>query len=386
MAASQKKTTNTKGQKKGSRSKRTPAPVSAPTPSLAQRWAHEITAAICLLLALCVFVSYFNADALFLAFLATVLRGLFGSGYWICGPVLLMTGVNLLRHRKHPVLLRSVCTLLLPLLVGALLHLFLCRGTYSLGLKLFTTLWTDGQIHICGGAIGGLLTVLLEACFGKIVTAVLLILLLLVVLIGAFHITPELAAEKVQAHKERRAAAAAAAEEEERLWRESHPVEERKAAPARPARRRAAIDIPVDDDFDEPNTPQLPQAAQPEQAESAPWETPRKSFFKRKSDDVITPDELLTGTTNSPASQPEEAAPVEEQKPQRAKKASAAAEVMAATEEVSRAIEQGMAEGEESYRYPPITLLDENRDNNYTEVGAELRNNSRRLAERLYTY
>ncbi len=380
MAASQKKTTNSKG-KKSSGSKSTPPS----KPSLARRWAHEITAAVCLLLALCVFVSYFNAEAFFLAFLATVLRGLFGSGYWICGPVLAMTGVNLLRHRNHPVILRSVCTLLLPLLAGALIHLFLCRGTYALGVKLLTVLWTDGQTQICGGAMGGLLTVLLEVGFGKIVTAVLLILLLLVVLIGAFHITPELAAERMQAHKERRAAAAAAAAEEERLWQESHPVaQEPKAVPMRSARRRAAIDIPVDDAFDEPGAPQLSQPA--------PWEAPRKSFFKRKSNDVMTPDELLTGTKNPPAAQtqeqvpPEEQAQMEEQKPRRSRKGSAAQEVQAATEEVSRAIEEGLAEGEESYRYPPITLLAENRDNNYTEVGAELRSNSRRLAETLRSF
>lgn len=381
MAASQKKTTQKRGQKKGSRSKSTPTPA----PSLGQRWSYEITAAVCLLLALCVLVSYFSADAFFLAFFATILRGLFGSGYWICGPILAAVGVNLLYHRKRPVLLRSVCMVLLPLLVGAMLQLFLGQSTYALGLTLPAKLWMDGQTQICGGVVGGLLTVLLEAGFGKIITAVLLFLLLLVALIGVFHITPEMAAEKVRVHKERRAAAAAEAEEEERLWRESHPVvEERK--PARAARRRAAIDIPVDDDFDTPNVEQLPQPTQPAQPESTPWEKPRKSFFKSKSADVMTPDELLTGTTTPPAAQPEEAAPMEEQKPQRAKKASAAAEVMAATEEVSRAIEQGMAEGEESYRYPPITLLDENRDNNYTEVGAELRNNSRRLAETLRSF
>lgn len=385
MAASQKKTTNTKGPRKGSHSKSAPPPA----PSLARRWAREITAAVCLLLALCVFVSYFSADAFFLAFFATVLRGLFGSGYWICAPVLAMAGVNLLRHRERSVILRSICTLLLPLLVGALLHLLLCRSVYSLGLTLPATLWIDGQTQICGGVAGGLLAVLLEAGFGKIVTAVLLILLLLVALIGAFHITPELAAEKVRVHKERRAAAAAEAEEEERQWREAHPpVEERKPAPSRAAvRRRAAIDIPVDDDFDTPNVEQLPQPAQPAQPEAAPWEKPRKSFFKSKSADVITPDELIVGTVNLPATQPEETVPPEEQKPHRAaRKASAAAEVQAATEEVSRAIEEELAEGEESYRYPPITLLDENRENNYTEVGAELRNNSRRLAETLRSF
>ena len=50
-------------------------------------------------------------------------------------------------------------------------------------------------------------------------------------------------------------------------------------------------------------------------------------------------------------------------------------EVETAAQEVSDAIEQELAQGEETYHYPPITLLEENRGGNYTEVGAELRNN-----------
>ena len=50
------------------------------------------------------------------------------------------------------------------------------------------------------------------------------------------------------------------------------------------------------------------------------------------------------------------------------------------------AIEQELAQGEEIYRYPPITLLEENHTDNCTEVGAELRNNSRRLADALRSF
>ena len=57
-----------------------------------------------------------------------------------------------------------------------------------------------------------------------------------------------------------------------------------------------------------------------------------------------------------------------------------------AAQEVSDAIEQELAQGEETYRYPPITLLEENRGGNYTEVGAELRNNSKRLADTLRSF
>ena len=60
--------------------------------------------------------------------------------------------------------------------------------------------------------------------------------------------------------------------------------------------------------------------------------------------------------------------------------------MQSAAEEVGQAIEQELAQGEETYHYPPITLLEENRADNCTEVGAELRNNSRRLAEALRSF
>ena len=53
---------------------------------------------------------------------------------------------------------------------------------------------------------------------------------------------------------------------------------------------------------------------------------------------------------------------------------------------VSQAIEEELAEPEEAYQYPPVTLLDQNSDDNYTEVGAELRNNSRRLAQTITSF
>ena len=58
----------------------------------------------------------------------------------------------------------------------------------------------------------------------------------------------------------------------------------------------------------------------------------------------------------------------------------------AATEEVTEAIEKELSEEEGAYQYPPITLLDENHSDNYTEVGAELRSNAARLAATLNSF
>ena len=87
----------------------------------------------------------------------------------------------------------------------------------------------------------------------------------------------------------------------------------------------------------------------------------------------------------SAACGPAGACPQPEKKSRRSQE-SAAREVEQHAQEVSQAIEEELAEPEEAYQYPPVTLLDQNSDDNYTEVGAELRNNSRRLAQTITSF
>ena len=82
-----------------------------------------------------------------------------------------------------------------------------------------------------------------------------------------------------------------------------------------------------------------------------------------------------------PAPIPEPPAPVEEKK---RKKNTADVETAAA--EVTAEIESGMAAGEETYIFPPITLLDHGGQDNYIEAGAELRTNAQRLADTLSSF
>ena len=63
-----------------------------------------MTGSILLVLALCVCVGYFGANALFIDWLAALLKGVFGYGYWLAAPALVLTGMILLLHRGRPVL------------------------------------------------------------------------------------------------------------------------------------------------------------------------------------------------------------------------------------------------------------------------------------------
>ena len=361
MASTQKKTT--KGKK---------APPK-PEPPAYNGMARLVGGIVCLLLALCVLVSYFNVDALLLTFIAKALKGTLGCGYYLAAPALLGVAIIQLRHQGRPVILRTTCTLLVPLLGGVLWHLIFCRAAYELGGGLLSLLWKDGQTLDCGGVVAGGLALGSEALVSKVVSIILFVVLLLAALLGALHMTPQQAVDKMREYRDSRWDDE---DGEDDLPDDFEPLPRRRAssAPEKPvkeksARKRTDIDIPLN--------------GEPSAMESGE----KKAFFTRKSDTVRTPDQVLEQkAAPEPAPTVQEAVPVKEPVPAKTKKAQLQQEVESAAQEVSQAIEQELAQGEEAYRYPPITLLEENHADNCTEVGAELRNNSRRLAEALRSF
>ena len=174
MASTQRKTTK----KSGSRSKK-----SAPPPKRPIR--REVGGAVLLGLALCVCVGYFGASGLFIGWLAGLLKGLFGYGYWLTAPALLLAGLTLLFHRGRPVVLRTVCALLLPLLWGALGHALFCRETFESSLGILVKLWTSGNQLSSGGAVSGTLAIGFVAVFSGVVSIVIFIVLLLAAVAAA---------------------------------------------------------------------------------------------------------------------------------------------------------------------------------------------------------
>lgn len=357
-------------QKKTKKGKKAPP---KPEPPAYNGMARLIGGIVCLLLALCVLVSYFNVDALLLTFIAKALKGTLGCGYYLAAPALLGVAVIQLRHQGRPVILRTTCTLLVPLLAGVLWHLIFCRTAYELGGGLLPLLWKDGQTLDCGGVVAGGLALGSEALVSKVVSIIIFVVLLLAALLGALHMTPQQAVDKMREYRDSRWDDE---DGEDDLPDDFEPLPRRRASSApekpvkeKPARKRAGIDIPLD--------------GEPSAMESGA----KKEFFTRKSDTVRTPDQVLEQkAAPEPASAAQEAAPVKEPVSAKTKKAQLQQEVESAAQEVSQAIEQELAQGEEAYRYPPITLLEENHADNCTEVGAELRNNSRRLAEALRSF
>ena len=380
MASGQKKKTTGKARQGGGQSRQTSrSPQKNPRPPIRR----EVGGGVCLLLALCVVVSYFQADAIVLNLLGDLLKGLTGYGYWLAAPALALAGVNLLAHRGRPVALRTVCTLVTPVLLGAILHLFLYQGETVTGLgPMMKSLWADGLLLKSGGAVAGGLAAGMKRLVGTMVSVIVLLLLLAAALLAALRVSPR---ELVQRARDR-------------VPYEPQPEPERPARPECPRRQRPSVDVPLDD------APAPREKTADRRSEPPEEPLPRKKgkgFFARKGDDVMTPDQVLrpqtpapqteAPTVQEPAAEPVQAPaqtpaqePVPEKKSRRGQ--AAAQEVEQHAQEVGQAIEEELAEPEEAYQYPPVTLLDQNTDDNYTEVGAELRNNSRRLAQTITSF
>ena len=419
-STSQKKTTKKTSGKSGSRTT-----AKKPQPRPIRR---EVGGVVCLVLALCVFVSYFGISAIFIDWLAVLIKGLLGYGYWLFGPALVLAGCILLFHHGRPVTLRVTSALLLPVLLGTLCHMLLVKEAYASSIGIIPAMWKDGVALKCGGVISGALGQGSVAVFSKIASIIIFTVLFVVLLMVALRLTVGALIEK---HRER-----PKYEEEpepEKPVREAkRPQETVAAIPAESARSR--IDIPVDDPVNAP-------APKPEK-------TGFTSFFRHKSDKQKTPAQVVaqSGTAEPVVSVMEEGnpfanarvhpspapapVPIGQQPPAKAiptmepvvvstsaeqpenapvpaavntpaqgtapaaapavqepltKKAAAQA-VAAETAVVTAEIAENMAGSEAEYRYPPVSLLHENGGENHMAAGAELRNNSRRLAETLASF
>ena len=235
------------------------------------------------------------------------------------------------------------------------------------------SLWASGLLLQSGGAVAGGLAAGMKRLVGTMVSVIVLLLLLAAALLAALRVSPR---ELVQRARDR-------------VPYEPQPEPERPARTERPRRQRPSVDVPLDD-APAPREKTADRRSEPPE-EPLPRKT-GKGFFSRRGEDVMTPDQVLRPQEPEPApevqptAQPEpEPAPQPEKKSRRGQE-SAAREVEQHAQEVSQAIEEELAEPEEAYQYPPVTLLDQNSDDNYTEVGAELRNNSRRLAQTITSF
>ncbi|MBQ2323070.1 MAG: DNA translocase FtsK, partial [Oscillospiraceae bacterium] len=152
--ATQKKTT-----KKRTTSKRKAPPKKRPI-------RREVGGGICLLLALCVGVSYFQKGAPVVDQISQLLRGLTGCGYYAALPALALACHILVFHRGRSITLPLSGALALPVCVGALAHIIGGKTELAGVSAVLKVLWESGLALTSGGVIAGGLAAVLLAGLG----------------------------------------------------------------------------------------------------------------------------------------------------------------------------------------------------------------------------
>ncbi len=307
---------------------------------------REVGALVCLLLAIFTFFGYFKGEALFITFVRNLMMGLMGYGFYILPPALVFCAVVLFFHRGRPVAVRVTCTLLLPLLIGVVLHIFLCSVDIAWKWAMLPQLFNSGKLGLSGGVISGFVAEGFEALLGKVCSVIILAIALVFQVPAMFNLT---VMEIIRQFRER--------ERKPKLEYELEPEPEYPVhiePEIRKPRGKSEIDIPVDGPIREPK------------------EDKRTSLFKKKSD-VPSPDEVLLKHDKPVTAETEETTPLNEtvpapveapaaqvqadQTPAAPTKKLSAEEAADALRTMENEIAQHRAAETQNYVFPPTDLL-----------------------------
>ncbi len=357
--------TATKKKSNNSSKKQSSAPAKKPGNSPEDSGVQRIIAAVCFLFAaVLVVIGIFAHDGVVVGWLCSLLKGLFGYGFWICAPVFLLAAYILGIHRDEPCTWRMTAALLLPLLAGSLVNLLLSQvvvdNLSGVG-ELFSTLYSGGKGMLCAGVFGTLVAFALEKAFSIYGAAILLLLTFIFFALSAMGITPKKLIAFFGSGSTEKKEKKPAKQEPASKPELEQPAED-KAEQVKKARRRA-IDIPLDD---EPAFAKKSAASEEPTVKEEPAVKKESGLFGKKSEKAVplAPDMVeveplsieeaetiasvssvkLTGEGNVKSGAVSDPP-----------KKATAAEVAAETEAIRSAIESASTEGE--YEKPPIFLL-----------------------------
>lgn len=259
---------------------------------------REVGALVLLVLGVISVFGYFPNDGWFVNFFCGIMKGLVGWGFYILPPAMLYSAFVLAFHRGRPVCARVICTMLLPVLLGAVYQSFLkATATIELDWSMFKLLWTSGKELTSGGTVAGVVGVVFTYLLSKVCAIIVFICGMLATLMGSLHITISGIIEKLKnrEHLEYEYVPAAA-DDEIKQKAVVPPVKKEKHMAKAPL--RSAIDIPIDD-------PRGPEKEEDKE------EKVRTSFFNKKAG-VKTPDQFYDDKKTADIVEPEEEpAPIE---------------------------------------------------------------------------
>ncbi len=352
MAQTKNKKTTTKNTARSGQTKSKQQPKTA-AKTQPQPIRREVAAIVSVFAALLTGISIFSSDGIVVGAISSVLKGLFGYGFWACAPVLVLVAVIQGFHHGRPVVFRTTSAFLIPLLLGATLDLLfsniIIENIQGVG-EVFGTLYNGGKAVTCGGVLGGLLAFAFQKAFSFYGAAILLAVLFVFFTLNAFGVTPGKLIEWITSRER----VEYEPEPEPEKSEKSRPVQDEEEKLRRRKAKRSTIDIPLDDE------PTFEKKTEETKAEETNTEKPGKKNKKPAAEakvdhtaDVepisIEEAEALAGVKLSGSGATEAGEIVDPPKKM------SAAEVAAETAAVADEIESKEDDG--SYEKPPIYLL-----------------------------
>ena len=343
--------------------------------------------------ALLALIGFFTSEGVIVVYFCAFIKGLVGYGFWLVPFALIWVAVLLLGEHRA----RAIPVALLPLLLGALLHLLLAdvhmtNGGFS---RAVSELYINGKDLLSGGVLGGGLAALLRAAISVYGAVAVIVLGILACLLLALHITPAMLSEWYgdhaddrEAHREERAARRAErAEAKERAAAEryaAYPEEDWNEAPLEPepprkTQRAAQVQVAKKKLVDIPM-----YAANPNLQPEIPEKPERRRSAARKKAQPTEVEPLSVEEAADLAGVDISSEANERVSSSRAAKKLSAAEVESETAAIAAAIESESAD-HAAYQLPSLDLL---RASKQTQADAseELRFNRDRLETALRSF
>ena len=337
--------------------KRTRAAASKQTKKPIRR---EVGGVVCVALAVLMTLSWFGVHSVMTDWLRIVGLGLLGIGYYMMPFALLLASVILFLHDGRPVRLRVTCSLLIPVLVGMILHLTTVQFQPVWAFPdIIKDLWQQGSNNIGGGVICGILSLGLKAIISQIGAIIVLVILTVFALLTALNMSISGIAKAISSHQR----------VEYDPPKREHPdpaqeladrVAQHRAAKAEQNKRdMSAIDLPVDDPV---------------------YQSKDAARAAKKDKKVQSPDEFVRESMGLPPEKPAAVEPAAEE-PKKIKKD----EIEAESNAVAAEIEEKNAEAQSAYQFPSLDILNEGSAaaNDGTE---EMRVNTERLNSTLQSF
>ncbi len=347
----------------------------------------------------------------------TLMQGLFGvAAFYVAIPGMLYLFIIQTFSGKQPVRMRSACTLGFVYLCGSISHLLAAPEGLTWGFSMVGKLFSSGAAGVGGGVLCGLLTEILKAAFGPVLSAVMLVIGALICLLAAFNITipsliraiqerprlddeedyPErhepaavvvnhIAKKHIEHVEHKRRVEAERAEAAARAKENALLEEERKKVERARSKRGKEMISQISGGFEAapkaaPGQPDLIEIPKPKTAE--PPKAPVSVIpdaVEVKAEVAVEPDAPVV--SDAPVAAPVVEAPAA---PAPKKKVTAAETALAAAE-VAAEVDAQAVEEKPQYCFPPIELLRKPRSGTM-DATAEMRDNTKRLNETLASF